>query len=1287
MASSSSLASQRRRPLGKRQSLSRRNSSFLGSLKSIVTAPLAWFASTDDFEDSKDFQGKRRRLAGAPTEPVDRNDDKSARTKRMRIDSPPRDEPHSQPIASVHGYLDPPGSVFQPRQHHPSNPLIQPNFTRSFSATQPYDFNNNNNEFRASTMSRTMSIDPPIRSLSSAAMSVPLHRDTSLDVINFPRAVPRDLSMPPLSGRPSFLMRTSMTPQPRPLREVSEPPPINTLSSRPTFIHAPPMKPSESLPDGSSGQSSATLGSLVDSARRTRSPVRQHSSLLFGGSSVEHARSSPHPATVIEKALHELDIYKTPLVPTRLRSSNISTTATSSNLFKSRRASNLVLMQSDNISERLGRKSIGKKDLPTVNITKPYAGEGGMKKLLARRKQEADDENDEFPPDEDQMDDGSQTRHGKSAARSETVLAPGPLPSLHSRPDRSSTQSSSLRVGRTKSSRNHITRPARPQKMKFSAAFDEDAMDDGEELDEEAMQRKKEREALEEAVRHAPVFKIPEGFTFAKETKSIENDASEAKEPPIKSLPFSLVKPSAAPENPSPQQSSDNTFSSIAHSSGASVFGTTFQIPSAAVPSLAPPPPGRTPSPLPLTEPSENPPSALASAVAPPATNGVPNIFANSSALSKPPVEPKPSAGGVPNFFAKSSVLSKPVDLPPTAPLLFNTSSSTPTAPVKDVDNPLWEGESKKAAEPVSDGPSFTFGKHSGSESLTTTQLISSSNEVVGAPAAPSIAPSSLFGNSTESESTPTPSSILGITSAVAPALSFSKPAETFTTTVANDEIRNAQAIITPPVSSFGTSTPVSTGEPAKSPAPGLLFRSSMVGSESSKADFSAPAPFTFGQPVASTQSLETPKPLFGAVETPKPSLGVAGGFSFGSTAPKETEQKLASSPFSFGTTGAEQKSASTSFSFGSAGIKETEQKPPGSPFSFGNASIKEVQKPASSPFSFGAAPSTPPPAEATRSSSFSFGAPATSAAPPAPASVGFSFSSGSNGGDVSSKPFSFGQPSTIARPSTPPKSQEQEVNMDESPTRELQQQQTVKLSDRPTIGGGGFSFGSNAGASTFGAQSGGSSPFSFGAPTTTTGPFGKPAENNTTGFSFGQPAPASTGFVFGQNKADNESARPSTAGSFSFGAPTSVTGSAPVFAFGGPGNNSTGSNFGQSQAGSAPASPSTFAQQPSPFSFGSPLPPVSTGFPPFGSQPASPAGVNLSLPQPATPGGFGSTASSGFGQPQQPSSPFSGPTVAPPLPGGSALFTIGAAPAATAAPGGPRTIRKLPNRRGGAKR
>ena len=178
-------------------------------------------------------------------------------------------------------------------------------------------------------------------------------------------------------------------------------------------------------------------------------------------------------------------------------------------------------MQDD--KDQLARKT-GKS--PVVNETKPYAGEGGMKKLLARRKLEEDfkNENDQRNKVDHQDKDGQKDQadrmakeaHSKDSNTSHHNLPPLPAASLSGNKSGTnwfagaSTSGSSLRVGRVKTSRNHIQRPSR---TKFSAIYEDDG-DDNMEDDN----RRSEREELEEAARRAPVFTIPKGFSFANDT-------------------------------------------------------------------------------------------------------------------------------------------------------------------------------------------------------------------------------------------------------------------------------------------------------------------------------------------------------------------------------------------------------------------------------------------------------------------------------------------------------------------------------------------------------------------------------------------------------------------------------------------------------------------------------------------------------------------------------------------------------------------------------------------------
>ena len=166
---------------------------------------------------------------------------------------------------------------------------------------------------------------------------------------------------------------------------------------------------------------------------------------------------------------------------------------------------------------------------PVVNETKPYAGEGGMKKLLARRKLEEDLELENDQKDKaDRKDKDGQEDHADPMAKETGSmdghynLPPLPAPSLAGNKSGHdwfatasgssvSTSGSSLRVGRVKSSRNHIQRPSR---ARFSAVYEDDVDDSM----EDNVNRRTECEELEEAARKAPLFNIPQNFSFANDT-------------------------------------------------------------------------------------------------------------------------------------------------------------------------------------------------------------------------------------------------------------------------------------------------------------------------------------------------------------------------------------------------------------------------------------------------------------------------------------------------------------------------------------------------------------------------------------------------------------------------------------------------------------------------------------------------------------------------------------------------------------------------------------------------
>ncbi|CAA7267989.1 unnamed protein product [Cyclocybe aegerita] len=1198
--------------------LARHNSSFLGTIKNIVTAPLTWFAHQDDDASS----GKRRRPVenvltepalefvpnGHPTSGDDEEvDDATRRSKRMRLYSPPRTTQH---------YLDPPAAALQRSHPPPRRTSVVP---RASSAVLPSTRGSRAtpSPLRHHGVARTMSIDPP---------TLGLRRETSSSAFNFgPSASDmdmvvdstKDVSMPPspLSPRPSFRMRSSLTPQPQfaPSRHISEPPPLNALMSNPVFIH-PPAPIHDPAP-------APTLGSLAESQRTARSPSKQSRSSLLFTSSPNTANDENDDAPA-QRALNQLDVYKTPLLPTRLRSSNLptSSSAKSPAMFKSRRSSHLILMSDDR--ERLGRKGSASGKSPVVNETKPYAGEGGMKKLLARHKLEAQKEETEQRLKDAEVADETTPRPNRLPPPITEVPIPPPLPrdsdwfSTIPPPLSTSTSGSSLRVGRTKTSRNHIQRPSR---ARFSAVYEEEPDDIMDEEDD----RRKERQILEEAAKKVPVFQIPADFSFANDMPPVKSsDLENVKEPPISFLPFSFAKAgdSATASKSSAGLAEPPKSDAASRPEATSLFG------SSSAATLAPaPPPARVPTP-------ESKPSSIFSIIPTPAPT--------SAALS---------GGAIPNFFANSQAL-KDVAIPVPPPVLnfgssapFGIPSSKPIQPTKDNENPFWDGDKSKASE---------------EPKLIATLFGGSSSTFPPANKAPEVKPATSGFNVTATTEAPKlPFSFASATESKKPETDMVAPKPLFggsntAGTLFGDTSKPTSTlfggITNPPVAPQPTPSPLS-----------LSFQSALP----DKASIVTTEP---ARPIRGAPSLDATN------EAPKPLFGRSSGFSFGQGQTADKDKDKPAPPFSFGQPApADESKPATPFSFGQSAT----------------ANKAEEVKPAS-PFTFGAAPSTPPVAaspilevKAASTPMFSFGSSTSLATNPAPIFGGFG-GGGSTAADVSSKPFMFGAP---GRPVTPPKNNDQEVRMEESPTREPQQPNGMnKAETGPTLSGG-FSFCANTSTSNgiFGntVPSPQSAPFTFG---------GAPASNpfapkdKPKGFGgFGQPTSAppaiTTSFSFGTPKTAEE-ARPSSAGGFTFGTPTSTAPAA--FSFGA---SAVPNPFAQAAGGSAPSSPSTFSQ-PSSFPFGASAP---TNAFSFGSQPASPAaGANLTLPQPALSSGFGNAG--GFAAGPSPSSPFSGPIALAPSTsggvGGGSLFTIGAAPPPVQGASGSRAIKKLP-RRGAVKR
>ncbi|KAI0928250.1 hypothetical protein AcW1_005553 [Taiwanofungus camphoratus] len=1307
-----------RRRMGK-QTLSR-SSSWLGSLKTIFSAPLSWLQSSGDFEDTP---GKRRRNPQVAERDDREYDEGESRAKRKRVHSPEllvevqqQQQRQQRQVPPTSGYLDVPEQLIppptapprvrQPIWHGRSASAIVPSSSRQ-QVRGVHDVRHDRHSHSPLALSfsqpaglaRMQSMDPPSRD--AAFGPFPLSRDVSMESVG--RAGARDVTMSPSRTPFHLRARESLTPQPsgqafgpqphRRSRDPSEPPPLVALMSNPVFVKPPPKQASMQT-QALAQQPTMTLGSLVESQERSRSPLRQHSALLISrsGSMSDVPSSSGYfrPINAAEKALHDLDVYKTPLLPSRLRGST-----TIPDMFKQKRLSTPVPMRRDRGDKpRLGMsKDKGKED----GSGKPYAGQSGMKKLLARRRMEEEEEHERER--QAAIQDDSREEEQAETEREEARRAEPKSPEMQRRtqapalsrlavPDLSSIpatrRESSLRVGRSKASRNHPSPITRP-KNKFSAVFDED--------ESEEQMLTSEETSTEEPQSKPSMFAPPADFSFAKDVAPLKLDTSNAKEPPIASLPFSLSKPSIPSVSDISSSATAKPIEEPAKSP-TSVFVKLAQPPTVTVPTVtAGSAPGTSASAPPishfeamptiaLTPPTPRPPGASMSLVS---SDSATRTALSSASVSAPPA----ATASIPNFFANSSIFTKSG---------VNVAPPAATTPVTAAVMSTFAGEKPKegaGAVPLQ-VPSISILGDGPTKSTTNVERTASPFGHVARPASASVdvtgQPVSVYGASIATEGS---KSVFGTTSTEpAPSPLGGTPAtvavQATTPTLASPELAEqpSNQPFSPgtPAKSSESSTPVSQsfgfGAPAK-PAEVPTSASQLFNFRGTTKPVEPPTtlapPFTFDKPAEPKSEVKA----ITSSEAPKSSLFVSAP-SFGEFGVSSTSGTGApKSVFSFGQPAATSTNVTATveapkpvFNTGTSGS-----------FTFGqptSSEPSEMPAPAKSPFTFNATPATPP-VTSTEKPTFSFGPSSALAAPSSSDSILSNGSTG-NGADVPSKPFIFGSSVEHTRSITPPR-HDQEVRMDESPTRNNGmdvngngKQETLKVST-------GFSFGTpsaSAGVSPFGQNNqNGPAPFSF-LNAGSSNPFGskteaKPESNQGTYQSI------STSFAFGQ-KASETAQPPASPGIFGSSAPftQTATPSSPAFSFGP--SAAPGGPFAQTagSSGSTPVSPSTF-NAPAPFSFGTT--PTSATAPSnpfgFGSQPASPASANAGLPTASGPSNTLFT----FGQSspataQSPASTFGSAPSQPPS--GGALFTIGSAsaPSPTTGPGG-RPTKKLPNRRG----
>ncbi|KAH8108443.1 hypothetical protein DFH11DRAFT_1092365 [Phellopilus nigrolimitatus] len=1270
-----SISPRRNKPYTRNKQHMSRSGSILGTIRNIVAAPLAWFAANENFEDL----GKRRRNERDACQGTDGNGDEEDdavqsphKVKRMRVDSPERVH-HAPPAA---GYLDPPPVSLQP---------TQPTARRGGSLSRRPRADENVYGRRSIVSmygapplshSRTMSIDPPAQYATiyhdPAAVPLPL---TS------PVASNHSLSLGPRDGSiqlPSshFRLRTSLTPQPsiaNPLRrEPSMPPPSSALQSKPMFVR-PPQE------DASArqlrAQKTLSLGTLAEFDRATRSPSRDRMLTSFGSfSSIPSQMSTSSNATAqaqnsAAKTYHDLELYKSPIMPSRYKDAKVIP-----DFLKPKRVHVPIPMSKKGREVRpslgMAGKSKGKGRDRGEDDGKPYARKGGLSKLLARRRK-ADEE--EGQQDHAGLNTGDNEENIEKAGASgrkrdvgvyahmtsgsedepgqkkKTGPAPGPTPNdpfARSSAARAQVERNQPygRVGRTRTREAGLRSvPLKRTSNKFSAAFDDEESEDA---DEKAMMDDGEgrKASPKEAEAKKPVFDAPAGFSFAT-TTSIQHDHTRAKEPPIMSLPFSLGK-SAEKMTPKPFQSaaaptgapslikppaSAFPAAKAAPAEGAPVLPKLSVVP----PTPVPPVPARqeTSAPSNFSAPA---PAALSTTSVPPA---IPNFFANSHSAGSTPVTPT-----VPNFFANSALLAgKKPAAPSPVPA---ASGSSPPVPVKDPENPLWNGEA----------PPATQNGNSSQPAESKSTLFSFAQKPAATAGSTSPLPSPLFGapaKKPEASAGNRPASVHlfgGQDTPAAAAPSSFSPTGTGSSTSA--------------AFSFGSAPKVASEKPA----------------EPESKPSAPPSFFAFG----ATAGASAPKPLFGT------GAATSSGTSFPSSAtqPAQPAQNTTTST-------TEQK---PSFSFGAPPVVASISNPPtsstdsptvpkplfgntgGSGFSFGAppapAATTSNADTAKNPFGFGAPPATPPSGTERKGSPFTFGAPA---APSSGGSTGFGFGAPAkapenNAAAPAASQFAFSAPA--ARSVTPPSKADEGMSMEESPTR-MDMNGTGQ--NKPA---GGMTFGLGATpVNPFGQPNSSSSMFPFGGQpsgtSSTSHPFGAKEESKPTasgnGFNFNRTASAptiSTTFSFGQkSEGGTPPATAFGAPSNAFGQPAPPSGGslAAPFGFGQPpnGSNSFGAPAPAAAAASTPSSP--FTSGPS-FAFNAPSGTPGNQFSFGASQPSSPAGAAAGLPQsPAS-----ATTPFAFGQST-----------------GGTVFNIGAAPPSTTSGTGTpkRQMKGLPRRGPGAKR
>ena len=157
------------------------------------------------------------------------------------------------------------------------------------------------------------------------------------------------------------------------------------------------------------------------------------------------------------------------------------------------------------------------KDTPSKSkSSKPYAGEGGLKKLLARRKREAiEAESVESPDMQVMVEDNELEPEPELPKRTSKIAEPVRSPATFARkvsaPPPSFVSLNSRKPAHFRTSRARTVGPTRTRN-RFTAAYEDDELDGADDLAAMPEEPPKEKESISASL---PKFEPPSGFSFA----------------------------------------------------------------------------------------------------------------------------------------------------------------------------------------------------------------------------------------------------------------------------------------------------------------------------------------------------------------------------------------------------------------------------------------------------------------------------------------------------------------------------------------------------------------------------------------------------------------------------------------------------------------------------------------------------------------------------------------------------------------------------------------------------